>query len=277
MTHPGLKVGAVEIIPLTDAAGAWWPLADDFPSVSAEAWEPYRQRYPDAFGGDKWSTRLTAHLIRTPRRTILVDTGLGSDPSEEVGGERGSLLQQLAALGVEPSDIDLVFLTHLHFDHVGWNMTDGRPTFPKARYTVHQADWDAFQAADEKYGLAFVKHSVTPLLGAGVLDRLTQETELAEGLTAIPTPGHTPGHMSVVVQSAGEQALIIADVIHHPAQVTEREWGGLDMDPEQGIKTRKRMLDWAEQAGMTIVAGHLPGTGIGRIVRAAGQPYWQPL
>ena len=277
MNQTVLRIGAVEIIPLTDAAGAFWPLADDFPEVSAAAWEPYRQRYPDAFGGDNWSTRLTAHLIRTPSRTILVDTGLGPDPSEEVGGARGSLLPQLADLDVQPSDVDLVFLTHLHFDHVGWNLTDGRPTFPRARYAVHQADWSAFQEADQKYGLAFIKQSVTPLLATGALDLVTQETELAEGVTAIPTPGHTPGHMSVVVDSAGQRALICADVVHHPAQVTEREWGRLDIDPEQGIKTRQRMLDWAEQAGMTIVAGHLPGTGIGRTVREAGRPYWQAL
>lgn len=114
-----MRRGEIEILPLLDARGVFGPLVDLYPGVSADAWEPYGARYVDLFDGDRWRPPLTCHLIRSGGRTVLVDAGVGrfewlAEP-ELVGG----LLSALAQHRVAPGDVDTVFLTHVHVDHVG--------------------------------------------------------------------------------------------------------------------------------------------------------------
>jgi glyoxylase-like metal-dependent hydrolase (beta-lactamase superfamily II) len=150
---------------------------------------------------------------------------MGPAGYERFGGRPGALLQELEALSLSPEDIDIVFLTHLHFDHVGWNLTSaGTPTFSRARYVLHQAEWDARVAHDAHVLRPFTDRLVTPLRTLGVLDLVAAEHALTPEVIAFPTPGHSPGHMSVLVNLRGEKALIIADVLVHPGQVTEPDW-----------------------------------------------------
>ena len=101
---------------------------------------------------------------------------------------------------------------------------------------------------------------------------------MGEELTAIPTPGHSPGHNSLLVSSGGEQALVSGDAIVHPAQATEPTWNvQFDMDKEQAARTREMLLAWLEADGITVAAGHIPGSGFGRIARHGGRRYWQTL
>ena len=147
MAELSLVVGNVTITALTDASGdSPFPLSQLFPSVPSQAWQPYRERYPDVFGGpNTWRNHYGGYLIRSQGKILLVDTGIGPGPVKLLGDARGHLLDELRANGVNPDAIDIVFFTHLHLDHVGWNLTaDGKPTFPKARYVMHQADWEAF-------------------------------------------------------------------------------------------------------------------------------------
>jgi glyoxylase-like metal-dependent hydrolase (beta-lactamase superfamily II) len=124
--------------------------------VPAEAWAPFRQRYPALFSGpDTWHNHYGCYLLRSQGRTILVDTGIGSKTTNPgmvntlAGGIDGRLLAELQAAGVRPEEVDAVFFTHLHPDHVGWNLSQSganpRPTFPRARYVVHQTDWATFK------------------------------------------------------------------------------------------------------------------------------------
>ena len=281
MSEGKLTVGNVEIVALTDAAGLFPPpISHLFPAVTAEQWEPYRRRYPETFAGpDNWHAHMVSYLVRSGGRTLLVDTGVGPEPAPELFGDlRGRLPEEMRANGIAPEEVNTVFMTHAHLDHVAWNLTgDGRPRFPNARYLMHQADWDALpelQAAVPPY----IEKTLTPLQGLGVLDLLTGETALTEEVVAIHTPGHTPGHMCLLISSGGEKAMILGDALVHPALVTEPEWVfGFDSVPEQAIATRKALLDRIEGEGMTIMQCHFPAPGFGRVIRLEGRRYFQAL
>jgi glyoxylase-like metal-dependent hydrolase (beta-lactamase superfamily II) len=157
---------------------------------------------------------------------------------------------------VQPEDVDMVVLTHLHRDHVGWNLLpqDGKyvPTFPNAPTCV----W--------------------PLAELGLIEFMQGEHTLTRDLTAIPTPGHTPGHMSILITSQGERALILGDAAHNPAQVHETDWvSRADMDPEITRSTRRALMERVERVGMVVAAGHFPAPGFGKVIQLGGRHYWQ--
>ena len=128
------------------------PLTRLFPTAPAEAWAPYKESYPGAFDGDHMLIEIGCYLVRSQGRTILIDTGYGEGPIEAIGGRRGELMDDLAAKGIKPEEIDTVFISHLHSDHVGWNVVgpddNPAPAFANARYVAHQADLDHFRRAD---------------------------------------------------------------------------------------------------------------------------------
>jgi len=295
MPHSTLTVGNVEITILHDSEVAL-PFIRTFPDVPREAWTPYMERYPDAYtktvdGDDSLRVHFECYLVRSEGRTLMVDTGLGnanSNPNvvEKIGGGvDGVLLAELQKAGFQAGDVDTVFLTHLHPDHVGWNVSrsapgasDEAPMFPNARYVAHEADWAAFDTPkdSEIFGYDWWAETVAPLRRLGVLDLITGETELTGELTITPTPGHTPGSMSLIVNSGGEKAYMMGDVFHGPAQVTETDWVfHYDMDPDTAGMTRRGMLDRAEQDNAAIAICH--HSGFGRVVRESGKRYWQAL
>ena len=285
MPQSKLTVGNVEILALHDAEAAL-PISQTFPNVPADDWAPYKQQYPEAFNGtENLRVHIDCFLIRSQGRIILTDSGIGTAVNNPgtialFGGIEGSLLQKLGEHGLEASDIDIVFLTHLHPDHVGWNLGAGGPsktaTFPTARYVAHQADWDMFKSPrdQELFGFTFFEETLAPLENLGAIDLLTGEKPLTSEVTAIPTPGHTPGSMSLAIVSGGQRALVMGDVFHNPAQVTETDWVfSFDADPDTAVQTRKRMVDRAEAEDATIAICHT--TGFGKVARAEGRRYWQ--
>lgn len=292
MAEGQLTVGRVEILALTDGEGPFpIPLSQLFPTVPPAAWAPFQQRYPGLFAGpDTWHNHYGCYVLRSQGRIILVDTGIGSHATNPgmvttlAGGVDGRLLQELQAAGVRPEDVDVVFFTHLHPDHVGWNLlregTTPRATFPHARYLIHQADWETFQRPEVQAALpfSFWEETLGPLASLGVVDFLTGEHALTGEITAVPTPGHTPGHMSLAIQSGGERALILGDVAIHPAQVTENDWGAIfEMDQHVAAQIRQQVLDQAEAEGTILAVCHFPEPGFGRLVRLEGKRYWQGL
>ena len=156
MAEGKLFVGSVEVLALTDGEGAFpIPLSQLFPAVPADAWLPFQHRYPGLFAGpDTWHNHYGCYVLRSQGRTILVDTGIGSHATNPgmvttlAGGVDGRLLTELQHAALRPEDVDTVFFTHLHPDHVGWNLlregTTPKATFPRARYVMHQADWTRF-------------------------------------------------------------------------------------------------------------------------------------
>ena len=276
--------GAVRVLALRDAVVDYpWPLAELFPGVPDEAWEPFRERFPTAFAGPRvWRSSYRCYVVRSEGRTVLVDTGMGAagSPLFETLGLAGGLMEALAAAGTRPDDIDVVVLTHLHPDHVGGNLRGETLAFPRARYVVPEADWNYFHLPEVQahFPFAFVEQTITPLERLGALELITGEHAVTGELTVIPTPGHTPGHTSLRIESGGERSLLIADALLHPAQVTEPDWISMfDVDPEQERRTRRELLDQLESEGLVFSASHFPEPAFGRLVREHGRRYWQPL
>ncbi len=276
-------VGSVRIQSFTDADGPFpLKLAQVFPGVTPEGWLPYRRDYPEVFADpETWQVHFGCYLLRSQGRMILVDTGLGPSPAPFFGGLAGRLVYALSDAGVHREEIDTVLLTHLHPDHVGWNLTaEGKATFPNARYFVQRVDWETFHKPEVQaaFPFKFVDEMIAPLESLGVLDLLEGETAITDEITVFPTPGHTAGHMSVLVASGGQKAMILGDALAHPAQVTEPEITfAFDMDPELAIATRKRLLNRLELDSITGVQCHFPHPGFGLVVRLAGRRHWQPI
>ena len=278
-----LKVGAVEIVALSDMNFPFpIPLPELFSTVPDKAWAPYRESYPDTFDGDHMLIEIGCYLVRSQGRTILIDTGYGEGPIESIGGRHGELMDDLAANGVTPEEVDTVFISHLHSDHVGWNVVeqDGRlvPAFPNARYIAHQADLDHFRRPDIQAASSFpfLDRCVESIVNLGLFDMLTEDTDLTSEVKALHTPGHTPGHMSILVSSQGEEALIQGDVLIHPAQVTEDDWNcHFDYDWPLSTETRRKVLDDVEFQGTPVISCHFPAPGFGTVSRREGRRYWK--
>ncbi len=276
-----VTVGNVEIQVFADAAPPPREPHDFFPDVPPEKWEPYRKECLDAQG--KFRTNFCYWLLRSRGRTLLVDTGLGPGPHERLGGQRGQLMEQLKGAGVHPENVDTVLFTHLHGDHVGWNVTTagGKPrlTFPSARYMMPLADWQHFTKADVMAGIPAVRSSILPVKDLGALELVEGEKSVTPEISLVPTPGHTPGHQSVLITSDGQRAMIVGDLFHSPVQVQEVDWNiGPDLDKQLAPKTRRAWLDKLERDNAIVGAGHLLiGQNIGRLVRLKGRRYWQAL
>ena len=175
----------VEIIALTDMSFPFpMPLNELWPQVSPDAWKPYRERYPDTFHNDQMLIEIGCYFLRSQGQSILIDTGYGPGPIESIGGLEGQLMLNLARENIDPKEVDTVFLSHLHSDHVGWNTVEvgGElvPAFPNARYIVHQADLDHFRkpSVQEASSFPFMDRSVERLVDLGLLDTITKDTDI---------------------------------------------------------------------------------------------------
>src|SRR5579883_378785 len=270
MPAPALRIGSVTIIPLSDGAG----------SVGPERF--FNPPHPEGWGG--YSARLDEHgnfplnfgcfLLREGETLTLVDTGLGAGPQRP---NAGRLLDELGKAGVTPEQIERVILTHLHFDHIGWNTVerDGArvPVFVNARHVVQQCEWDALPRLIEASSV--VKHAMEPVAAAGLLELVDGDVALTSAISTLLAPGHTPGHQAVLVRSGGEGALIIGDLAHWEAQLEHTDWHpGADMDPEQAARSRAAVFDRIEREGLTMGAGHFPYPSLGTIVRVEGRRCW---
>jgi glyoxylase-like metal-dependent hydrolase (beta-lactamase superfamily II) len=272
-----VQVGRVQIVALVDVPiGA--PIERIFPDVAEERWQPYREIYPRSWDGGQFRHNVQSYLLVTPTERILVDTGLGPGPHAMLDGATGALMDGLRAAGTAPDEIDRVVFTHLHGDHIGWNLQDGVATFPAARYVVPQADWEHFRSPEGAAANPSVAAQVEPLEAMGVLDLVEGERTLSPELTLLPTPGHTPGHQSLVIASAGERALILGDVANHPAQVEELDWSPIfDIDAAAATITRRRVMERLEESGDLVAACHFPHPGLGHLVRLNGRRVFRAL
>src|SRR5262245_59086652 len=134
------RVGNAEIISLLDMSAAF-PLSVTFPQIEADRWAPYIELYPGAVVDGMLHTNFQPFVIRSAGQTILVDMGAGPGPHEGLGGASGQLRDEMRKNGLDPNDVTTVIFTHLHFDHIGWAVVDGKPFCPRARYLAPEADW----------------------------------------------------------------------------------------------------------------------------------------
>ncbi|MBM3138826.1 MAG: MBL fold metallo-hydrolase [Chloroflexi bacterium] len=276
-----LLVGGAEIISLPDGSAALGgpPTAGAAVRPGVD-WAGYHARHPDGFHGPDhhWRVHNGCYLVRAGGASVLVDLGVGRGPYPRYAGLEGALPRSMERAGVVPEEVDVVFFTHAHPDHVGWSLKpDGTPTFPRARYVLHRADWEEY-AVRRSPPPRYVERFVAPLLALGVLELMDGERALAEEVVALHTPGHTPGHMSVLVGRAGDRAVITGDVVVSPFYVSEPEQPfGSDIDPQQGIRTRVALVARAEAEGLRLVGGHMPEPGWGEVVRVNGRRWFRAL
>ena len=257
------SVGNVQIISLTDGQGNLSPL-DMFPESTMEQW---RAEFPGELDKDEHlNPRYGCCALRSGTKLIVVDTGMD-----------GVLIKDLRQKGIYLEAVDFVVLTHMHPDHVGWNLTNGRPTFPQARYIAHQADWDHWTQPSVLEEAPFVRDQVMPLKELGILDLIDGEHKLTDELTIVHTPGHTPGHVSIAISSAGEKGHILGDVAHSIAQAHHTGWSPVfDVDGDLARKTRQQVFDHLEAEGTLISAGHFPDPGFGTLVQSGDRRVWSP-
>jgi glyoxylase-like metal-dependent hydrolase (beta-lactamase superfamily II) len=208
-------------------------------------------------------------LIETREQRILVDTGYGDKLSDRERGfmrldGKGRLLGSLAALGVEPQDIDIVINTHLHGDHCGGNTQyddhgDLVSTFPRALYYAQRLELADAMFPNERTRGSYRRENFEPLEEAGQLRVLWGDARLTDEVRVIVTAGHTPAHQSVVIESEGETAIFLADLAHWPLHMEElAQVTAYDVQPLVTIETKRRIARWAIENKVLLIFDHHP-------------------
>jgi glyoxylase-like metal-dependent hydrolase (beta-lactamase superfamily II) len=262
-----MRIGDLDLHPVSDGTFVARPVYFG-PHVPPSA-------HPELFDrhGAAWLP-LGCFLVRSGDRLVLVDTGMGPDADELPHGMRivgGQLLTGLRALGVAPADVTDVVCTHLHTDHVGWLFDlDGRPVFAGATVWYGAGDDDHFVRGAGQMR----DHIRRGFTDGGRTRPIDRDTAVAPGVTAVLAPGHTPGHLCVVLSSGQERALLLGDAVTCPVQLDEASWHSMgDVDPALAERTRERLWRELEDPGTVGVGSHFPELVLGRVLTGAGR-YW---
>lgn len=258
-----MRIGDIDLIPLDD--GLVKMTQAFYVGLDFEA-------HPELVAEDgKVHIPIGCFVVRSGDRTVLVDAGLG--PIDVGWARGGDLPGQLAAAGIDPSEIDTVLCTHLHLDHIGWLFHDGAPFFTNATVRYGEGDWEQLVsgAPEGDPGRTLME----AMAGTGRLEPMSGDlVSIAPGLTARATPGHTLGHYGLIVSSGDERAVLLGDAVECPLQLEEPDFYVLsDVDPALAARTREALWQELEGTSTTIVGAHFPGLEFGRVMRGEGKRY----
>lgn len=288
-----VQLGHMRVRKFEEESGVTIPIPiATFPGLTSERFKALQQELdPRAFDAATETLPFSMHtyVLETRNRVILVDTCNGNDKLR-TGVMAGSsmlknkYIENLAALGLKPEDVDMVMCTHLHSDHVGWNtkLENGRwvPTFPKARYLMSRTDVEAYKALPPDHPQAQLvteafNDSVLPVIAAGRADLIehnhTVERELDDNVWIEGAPGHTPGSYMLHAHCGHEHGLFCGDVFHHPIQIQDTSLHlGVDDNLEKAHAQRRRVVETYTDTATHLFAAHFPAPTAGRIVSSKG-------
>jgi glyoxylase-like metal-dependent hydrolase (beta-lactamase superfamily II) len=209
---------------------------------------------------------LNSVVVRTGKHTVLIETGIGNKLPEKMAriyGQPAHLLENLAAAGVAPEDIDVVINTHLHFDHSGWNtVRQGErvvATFPNAKYFVQEGEWKHAHE-NQRDSVSYLTDNYDPLVESGQMKLLHGDHEIVPGISVKVFPGHTRDMQAVILKSGGQTACYISDLIPTSAHI-ELNWVmAFDLYPLQTVESRKRYYAEAIPEKWLTMFTHDPNT-----------------
>ncbi|MGY8843627.1 MAG: MBL fold metallo-hydrolase [Gammaproteobacteria bacterium] len=261
--------------------------SDVIPAVTKELVKEIKWLFPHFVTADgHLSLSIHSLIVETPTHKLVVDTCIGDGrdrmPMEGMHMLSTNYMRDMQAEGYQPEDMDFVLCTHLHVDHVGWNtrLVDGKwvPTFPNAKYIMDKKDLDFWGSIDADTDIDFMQvqrqvfeDSLMPVINAGLAQPVDAPSIICEGVRLISTPGHTPGHVSVVLESEGQTGLITGDFIHHPIQFHDPALvSPFDVDNEMAIETRRRIFGEYADTPTLIIGTHFAGPTAGTLVTENG-------
>jgi glyoxylase-like metal-dependent hydrolase (beta-lactamase superfamily II) len=274
------RVGEIELTVLTDG-----PCLFDGGAMFGVVPKALWSRRVQADAENRVVLGLNTLVIRTAGKTVVVETGLGDKMAEKtraIYGAQGRLPEAFAEAGIALDSVDVVVNTHLHWDHCGWNMTraeDGSlvPTFPRARYLVHAGEVEHGRLQLERDAVSYLAENYEPLLRSGQMEmletRVGEIEEIAPGVAVELFPGHTAQLMAVHVESGGEHACYISDLIPTSAHLDPSWVMSYDLDPLRTIEERKRFYARAIPGEWLVVFTHDHGVPFGVVETGArGRP-----
>jgi glyoxylase-like metal-dependent hydrolase (beta-lactamase superfamily II) len=275
------RVGDVHVTRIVEMemAAAYNPDAPFLMEATPKTLRTIPWLYPH-FVTEKDELKLSIHalLVEAPGLKLIVDTCIGNDkPRSMLGGAplQTAFLQSLEAAGCKREDIDTVICTHLHVDHVGWNtMLEGGkwvPTFPNARYLIGKQEYAHWKNDSDAETRTILGDSVQPIFDHGLVDLVEMDHRLSPEIHLMPTPGHTPGHVSVVIESKGQRAIITGDMLHHPCQFAHPEWSPpFDTDPVAGASMRRSVMEKVADKPTLVIGTHFASPTAGHVKRDGG-------
>ena len=270
---------------------AGFPAGGFFPTSTPEALAAHADWMAPWALDDAGNLKISiqALCVESEGHRIVVDTCVGQRPLPGMFAsmsDDGSFLTALADAGFAREEVDAVICTHLHFDHVGWNtmwVDDAWvPTFPNARYVLARSEFEHWNAASEEARAAAsavtFAEAVTPLFDFGVVDLVDVDHAVTGEVALTPTPGHSPGHVSVRIRSEGAEAIITGDCVHSPVQLMETDWfTAVDSDPAQSSATRRALVAECLDRDVLVIGTHFPPPTAGHIVTTDAGVRFRPL